>query len=68
MNRLVSLIILAATCCAVYAQDILPQIKRERPDMDQIRREVTDRNSPYYYPKLMEEFQRNDTLDRKSVV
>lgn len=62
MNRLVSLIILAATCCAVYAQDILPQIKRERPDMDQIRREVTDRNSPYYYPKLMEEFQRNDTL------
>lgn len=44
------------------AAEILPQIKRERPDLEQIKREITDRTSPYYYPRLMEEFQRNDTL------
>lgn len=62
MNKIIALLLLAFTSLAVSAQDILPQLKRERPDMNQIRREVTDHNSPYYYPRLMEEFQHNDTL------
>lgn len=41
---------------------ILPQLKREKPDMAQIYKEITDRNSPYYYPALMKEYERNDTL------
>lgn len=44
------------------AQEILPQLKREKPDLAKIKRETYDRNSEYYYPKLMEEFQRNDTV------
>lgn len=30
--------------------------------MEQLAREITDRSSPYYYPRLMAEFERNDTL------
>ncbi len=41
---------------------MLSQLKREKPDLEQIRRETQDRTSPYYYPRLMQEFQRNDTL------
>lgn len=56
--------ILAATAIltATAQTGILPQLKREKPDMDQIRRETQDPSSPYYYPRLMEEFERNDTL------
>ncbi|MDE7410561.1 MAG: DUF4919 domain-containing protein [Paramuribaculum sp.] len=38
------------------------RIKREVPDLDEIRRETYDRSSPYYYPRLMKEFQSNDTV------
>lgn len=34
----------------------------EKPDMEQIKREVTDRNSPYYYPKLMARYEQNETV------
>lgn len=44
------------------AQNLLPSLKRERPDLEKIRQETYDRTSPYYYPRLMQEFQRNDTL------
>lgn len=36
--------------------------KREAPDMDAIRQAINDRRSQYYYPRLMEEYTRNDTL------
>lgn len=58
----VIIVLLFLGCLAAAAQDILPQIKRSKPDLAQIRREVNDRNSPYYYPALMAEFERNDTL------
>lgn len=45
----------------VAAQNILPQLKREKPDMEKIKRETQDPRSPYYYPRLMEEYLRNDT-------
>lgn len=56
---IIALIVVAASAAAA---DVLPQLKREKPDMEQIKREISDRTSPYYYPRLMEEFQRNDTL------
>lgn len=37
------------------------KIKREKPDFKEIQRLINDRNSPYYYPRLMAEFERNDT-------
>lgn len=33
-----------------------------RPDMEQIRREVSDPASPFYYPDLMERYERNETI------
>ncbi|MCM1076910.1 MAG: DUF4919 domain-containing protein [Bacteroides sp.] len=38
------------------------KLKREKPDLEKIRLETLDNTSPYYYPRLMQEFQRNDTL------
>ncbi|MCH5245558.1 MAG: DUF4919 domain-containing protein [Muribaculaceae bacterium] len=43
------------------AQGILPQLKREKPDMDKIKQEVNNPRSPYFYPRLMDEYQKNDT-------
>ncbi len=34
----------------------------EKPDMDQIKREVTDSTSKYYYPRLMEQYEKNETI------
>lgn len=36
--------------------------KVERPDMDAIRREVTDPGSKYFYPNLMARYERHDTV------
>lgn len=36
--------------------------KTEKPDMDKICLEVNDPNSKYYYPKLMAEYEKNDTI------
>ena len=44
------------------AQNQQPAIVREAPDLDAIRNAVNDRHSPYYYPRLMEEYSHNDTL------
>lgn len=32
-----------------------------RPDLDSIAEVIEDRTSPFYYPRLMEEYERNDT-------
>lgn len=62
-RRILTSIAIALTSIAAMAQGgILPELKREKPDMEQIRRETHDRTSPYYYPRLMEEFERNDTV------
>lgn len=64
MKRYLSALILTAAACLTAAaqRGILPQLKREKPDMEQIKRETHDASSPYYYPRLMEEYERNDTL------
>ncbi len=38
------------------------KLKNEKPDMGQIRKEVNDPSSQYYYPKLMSMFQRADSV------
>lgn len=54
------LLMTLVSCCSAWA--VLPQLKREKPDLEQIKKEINDRRSPYYYPRLMAEFERNDTL------
>ena len=34
----------------------------EKPDLEQIRREVTDPDSPTYYPRLMAQYEKNETI------
>ncbi len=62
IRLLLTLILAIIATTPAAAQDILPQLKREKPDLQEIRRATYDRNSPYYYPTLMAEFERNDTL------
>ncbi len=38
------------------------KLERKIPDLAQIRTDVLDPESQYYYPRLMDEYQRNDTL------
>ena len=59
--RIILAIIILLTAFATSAQG-LSGLKRERPDLEKIKREITDRTSQYYYPRLMQEFLRNDTL------
>ncbi len=64
MHRILSILITIAVALSgitVSAQSILPQLKREAPDMKKIAREVNDRTSEYYYPRLMREHLANDT-------
>lgn len=58
---LIVLLTFAGLALSAGAQTIA-KLKREVPDLEEIQREITDRTSPYYYPRLMAEFQRNDTL------
>lgn len=55
---------ISLTCAALtaMAQNNFDKIRRERPDFAKIKTEINDRNSEYYYPRLMAEFQKNDTL------
>ncbi|MDE5821848.1 MAG: DUF4919 domain-containing protein [Paramuribaculum sp.] len=43
-------------------KNVKPQFKIEKPNLDAIRAATYDRTSPYYYPRLMNEYMRNDTL------
>lgn len=58
---ILSLFLAAFGCLAAAALIPLERIERHHPDLDRIKKEVYDRKSPYYYPRLMNEFQRNDT-------
>lgn len=58
---ILSLLLAAFGCLAATALIPLDRIERHHPDLDHIKREVYDRNSSYYYPRLMAEYLRNDT-------
>lgn len=51
--------LLAASFAA--ADEPYDNFPREIPDLDSIYAEITDRTSPFFYPRLMDEFERNDT-------
>lgn len=65
-NILATLLVALIGNLGLYAAEetnkILPQLKREVPDLQQIKREITNPASKYYYPRLMKEFLKNDTL------
>lgn len=60
--------ILLPAFLAVRAQEnaSVPQNKRritvEKPDLDDIRQKTLDPKSPFYFPKLMAKYTRNDTV------
>ena len=61
-RSIITSVILLISAFSAFAQQLpLDRLKREKPDIEQIRREIVDRSSPYYYPRLMAEFERNDT-------
>ena len=60
MRSIISLIFTLVLCLCSHAQ--ANKLKREKPDLEKLRLETLDSKSPYYYPRLMQEFQRNDTL------
>ena len=62
MKRVIFIILALVALCQAKAQIAFDQIKREVPNLDSIQAEITDPISPYYYPRLMEEFERNDTV------
>ena len=62
MRHIFIIILAMAGTLSAVSHNILPQLKRETPDMEQIRREINDRSGQYYYPRLMKEYLRNDTL------
>lgn len=52
--------ILCITALPLHAQQEL--VPRETPDYEQLYNEITDPHSHYYYPTLMAEYERNDTV------
>ncbi|MDE6370718.1 MAG: DUF4919 domain-containing protein [Duncaniella sp.] len=62
MLRFITHILILVLSAMAASAEVLPQLKREKPDLAAIRQATLDHNSPYYYPRLMKEFQRADTL------
>lgn len=64
MKRVLLLVISALLACAAFTVDAKrgdKKLKPEKPDMEKIKKEVNDPSSKYYYPKLMKQFESNDT-------
>ncbi len=64
MKRLTSIIFLALATTCFFASAQLPfeRIRRDKPNLEKIQREINDRGSKYYYPTLMKEYLANDTV------
>lgn len=56
----ISVVATAAVSCG--ARTLFPKIKPDPPDIEVIKKEINDRTSAYYYPRLLEQFARNDTV------
>lgn len=54
-------VIAALTAATASAQLPFEKMQSEKPDLEKIQREITDRSSKYYYPALMKEYLSNDT-------
>ncbi len=62
MRLLLTITLLLISLAPLRSQTLMDNLPCERPDIDSIYIEITDRTSPFYYPRLMEEFERNDTV------
>lgn len=64
MKKILLLLIAALSITALNAQTRRGEkkIAIESPDMEQIKTEVNNPSSKFYYPRLMEMYQRNDTV------
>lgn len=61
MKHILVIFLLVCGIVSAGAQPKFVNVKREAPDLKLIKKQIEDRTSPYYYPRLMEEYQRNDT-------
>ncbi len=68
MKKLVYILIISiAAMAAAYSSQAAPAKAREKitpktPDLEQIRADVSNPSSPYYYPKLFARYQQNETV------
>ncbi|MDE6264455.1 MAG: DUF4919 domain-containing protein [Paramuribaculum sp.] len=62
LNILITLLLLSIFSPTISAQNISPQLKIEKPNLEAIKAATYDPTSPYYYPRLMKEYMQNDTL------
>lgn len=61
MKKVIFSMIMIAVACSLAASTKDKKIKIEKPDMALIEQTVNDPNSKYYYPKLIERYERRDT-------
>lgn len=62
MNKIIiSLITFLALAAVPFSVSAQKKLKTERPDLEQIRKATLDPESPFYYPKLVKLYERNDT-------
>lgn len=54
--------LLAALAIAAPQASAIKKLKKEKPDLEKIRQETLDPQSPYYFPTLRNKYLTNDTL------
>ncbi len=57
---IIYMVVAGALGCS--ARSLFPKVKSDPPDIKVIKQEITDRKSPYYYPRLLEQYAKNDTV------
>lgn len=62
MKNLIRLIAILAVTMVVTAARVPAKRTSEAVDLDELRASVTDPSSPYYFPKLMQRFEQNETV------
>lgn len=64
MKKIILYIFLPLLIVTLCGFKVAPEKKTvtERPDMEKIKEEVTNPESPYYYPKLMKMYEQNETI------
>ncbi|MDE6403371.1 MAG: DUF4919 domain-containing protein [Muribaculaceae bacterium] len=62
MKYLIHIIMILVVAVVATAARAPQRPVPEGVDIDEIRAQVTDRTSPYYYPRLMKQFEANETV------
>ena len=61
LKNIVVTLVLLLMSQSMFAQTNFDKIPRVKPDFEKIKADTYNRDSEFYYPRLMAEFQRNDT-------